>query len=53
MAVQLKSSAWWGGQFERMIRLVKAALYKCIGNGFLTWAELQEVPLDAEVAELR
>ena len=29
--------------------LVKAALYKCIGNGFLTWAELQEVLLDVEV----
>ena len=33
-----------------MIGLVKAALYKCIGNVFLTWAELREVLLDVEVA---
>ena len=41
---------WWGGQFERMIGLVKAALNKTIGNGFLRWKELEEVLLDVEVA---
>ncbi|KAK3755571.1 hypothetical protein QZH41_005950 [Actinostola sp. cb2023] len=39
---------WWGGQFERMVGLVKAALYKTIGNGMLSWKELQEVILDVE-----
>ena len=33
-----------------MIGLVKVALYECIWNGFLKWAELQEVLLDVEVA---
>ena len=26
---------WWGGQHERWIEVVKQALYKTIGNGFL------------------
>ena len=33
-----------------MIGLVKVALYECIWNSFLKWAELQEVLLDVEVA---
>ena len=46
----LSRAPWWGGQFERLIGLVKRALYKSIGGGFLTWAELQDVLLDVEVA---
>ena len=46
----ISRAPWWGGQFERMIGLVKAAVCKYIVNGFLTWAELQEVLLDVEVA---
>ena len=46
----LSLAPWWGGQFERMVGLVKGALYKCIGNSLLSWAELQEVLLDIEVA---
>lgn len=46
----LSRTPWWGGQFERMIRLVKAALNKTIGNGLLRWKELEEVLLDVEVA---
>jgi hypothetical protein len=46
----LSRAPWWGGQFERMIGLVKAALNKTIGNGFLRWKELEEVLLDVEVA---
>ena len=38
------------GQFERLIGLVKGSLYKSIGNGLLSWTELQEVLLDVEVA---
>ena len=33
-----------------MIGLVKGSLYKSIGNGLLSWTELQEVLLDVEVA---
>ena len=46
----LSHAPWWGGQFERLVGLVKRSLYKSIGNGSLTWGELQEVVLDVEVA---
>ena len=45
----LSRAPWWGGQFERMVGLVKNSLNKTIGNGFLTWKELEEVLLDVEV----
>ena len=34
---------WWGGQFEQVIGLIKACLYRTIGKARLTWAELEEV----------
>ena len=37
-----------GGQFERMVGLVKNALYKTIGKAILSWRELEEVLLDVE-----
>ena len=40
---------WWGGQFERLVGLVKRTLYKSIGNSCLSWDELQDVLLDIEV----
>jgi len=46
----LSRAPWWGCQFERLIGLVKGSLYKSIGNGLLSWKELQEVLLDVEVA---
>ena len=46
----LSRAPWWGGQFERMIGLVKSALNKTIGKGFLTWKELEEVIVDCEIA---
>ena len=46
----LSRAPWWGGQFERLIGLVKGSLYKTIGNALLSWMELQEVLLDLEVA---
>ena len=46
----LSRAPWWGGQFERLIGLVKRALYKTIGQGSLRWDELKEVLLDIEVA---
>ena len=45
----LSPAPWWGGKFERMVRLVKAALSKTVGNSFLTWAEFEEIVLDVEV----
>ena len=39
---------WWGGQFERLIGLIKASLYRIIEKAQLTWAELEEVLLDIE-----
>ena len=38
----LSHTPWWGGQFERLIGLMK-------GQGLLTWEELTEVVLDIEV----
>ena len=37
---------WWGDQFERLIGVVKSAMYKFIGGGVLTWTELSDVLLD-------
>lgn len=45
----LSRAPWWGGQFERLIGLVKRALYKGIGRASLFWNELEEVLLDVEV----
>ena len=44
----LSRAPWWGGQFERLIAVVKSAMYKLIGSVILTWAELCEVLLDVE-----
>ena len=38
-----------GGQFERLIGLMKAIFYKTVGGGMLTWEELSEVLLDVEI----
>ena len=46
----LTKAPWWGGQFERMIVLVNQGFNKRVGNGTLTWSELQDVLLDVEVA---
>ena len=41
---------WWGGQFERMVGLVKQSLYKTLRRACLSWSELEEVILDIELA---
>ena len=46
----LSRAPWWGGQFERMVCLVKQAFNKTVRNGTLTWSDLQDVLLDVEVA---
>ncbi|XP_028415662.1 uncharacterized protein LOC114539025 [Dendronephthya gigantea] len=48
----LSRAPWWGGQYERLIGLIKQALYKSIGNGHLTGTELEEVILDIESKEI-
>ena len=44
----LSRAPWWGGQFERMVGLVKSSLYKVVGGARLSWSELEEVLLDVE-----
>ena len=44
----LSRAPWWGGQFERLVGLVKQSLYKTIGKALLTFYELEEVLLDVE-----
>ena len=46
----LSRAPWRGGQFECMVRIVKQAFNKSVGNGTLTWAELQDMLLGVEVA---
>ena len=46
----LSRAPWWGGQFERLVGVVKQAFYKAIGRILLTFDELEEVVLDVEVA---
>lgn len=45
----LSRAPWWGGQFERMVGLVKQSLYKATGSANLTQLELEEIMLDIEV----
>ena len=45
----LSRALWWGGQFKRMVGLVKRALYKSNRGAILTWSELEEVILDVEI----
>ena len=44
----LSRAPWLGGQFERMVSLVKNALYKTVRKAMLSWRELEEVLLDIE-----
>ncbi|XP_046857693.1 uncharacterized protein LOC124451111 [Xenia sp. Carnegie-2017] len=46
----LSRAPWCGGQFERLIGLMKSCFYRAIGNGELTWDELSVVLLDVELA---
>ena len=47
--INLSRAPWWGGQFERLIRVVKQSLYKTVGRACLTRDELEEVVLDLEI----
>ena len=45
----LSRSPWWGGMFERMVGMTKAVLYKSFGKAKLTFEQLRELLLEAEV----
>ena len=45
----LSKASWWGGMFERMVSIVKQALYKVVGSAKLTFKELQDVMLDIQL----
>ena len=40
---------WLGSQFERLISLIEANLYRTIEKAQLAWAELEEVLLNIEM----
>jgi hypothetical protein len=46
----LSKAPWSGGQYERLVGLVKQSLYKVIGASRLKWKELEEVVLDVEIS---
>ena len=45
----LSRASWWGGMFERMVSIVKGALYKVVGAAKLSFKEMQEVLLDIQI----
>ena len=45
----LSRAPWWGGQFERMVGLVKQSLYKATGYANAKLNELEEILLDIEI----
>ncbi|XP_068704689.1 uncharacterized protein [Montipora foliosa] len=45
----LSRAPWWGGQFERLIGIVKTTMFKVIGRATLSWDELSKVLLDVEI----
>ena len=45
----LSRSPWWGGLFERLVGMTKAVLYKSFGKARLSFDQLKEIVLEAEV----
>ena len=46
---KLSRAPWWGGQFERMVGLVRLGLYKATGRANLSQKQFEEIVLDIEV----
>ena len=44
----LSRAPWWGGFFERLIGIMKRALSKTIGRGYLKFCELENILYDIE-----
>ena len=49
MVIYLSRAERWGGQFEKLIRLVKQSLFKAAGKKNLTKQELEEMLLDIAI----
>ena len=45
----LSRAPWWGGQLERLIGVVKQAMYKNIGGANLSWNKLSKVILNVQI----
>ena len=45
----LSRASWWGGLFERMISIVKGALYKTVGSAKVTFTEMEEILIDIQL----
>ena len=45
----MPKAPWWGGHFERLIGVIKQALYKSLRRTILRWSELEEVAPDVEI----
>ena len=43
----LSRAPWWGGQFERIIGLVKQTLFKVVGKSKLTWDKFEMLDIEA------
>ena len=46
----LAKAPWWGGQFERLIGVMKQSINKTIGRATLYLDEMEELLLDVEIA---
>ena len=46
----LSKAPWWGGQFERLIGVMKQSIYKTIGRATLYLDEMEELLRDVEIA---
>lgn len=44
----LERAPWWGGVFERMVRMTKRCLKKFVGRAKLTYDELTTVMIEIE-----
>ena len=46
----LPASPWWGGFYERLVRIVKSCLKKTLARRYTTFEELQTILCDVEIA---
>lgn len=44
----LEKSPWWGGFYERLIKIVKSCLKKVIGNAYLNYEEVNTILVEIE-----
>ena len=44
----LAKSQWWGGMYQRLIKVIKKTLYKTLGRTHLSFGQLETVVIDIE-----